>query len=478
DSPVGRSLSSSNMQMLSDLERDNCALQEQHNQAGQLLDMLGHVLDGADDTLGNLEKDPELLPNAILRRCTEFADVIGGLANELEQQSPQEQRQLAAAIHEDFHNNNLRLQVEQAAVGVGGGEYPLEPLSSTPTPSIGNKLSLDTVSSPVSLSAPPLEIPSVTNHQGAAELDLAFPEQELNENDILQALAGASTLLRDVEASFRDIGKDDAEEIADVATTLARLFLMTLQNIHNTLTPEYLVESSTAAMNGGSDDRMSPRSTVVIEELADPVEMDDSENDRETDNDAGNPSKPSSASKRRPSSKRRMQRVRVLWPPIGPQVGAAVGWTKEEASKRPLLAAALGLTLWPIAITSAAIVGSASLADGFLQDAYNHFQKTPLVENLEQGAASAFQAGRLTFVTSRLMGRQTLRVVKKQIDRNGGVGQVLENAGHFALDRVTHPVETVGMVWDGLNWGIDRVKATVDQIVSLHQEGSAAQNLQ
>ncbi|KAL3913366.1 MAG: hypothetical protein SGARI_000692 [Bacillariaceae sp.] len=442
-----------------DLDRDRHALQAQHNQAEQLLDMLGHVLDGADDTLGNLEKDPELLPNAILRRCTEFADVIGGLANELEHQSPEEQRQLAAAIHDDFHQHNLQLQEEMQTA------YHLEALSSTPTPSsIGNKLALDTVP-PTNLGTPPLDTAPIVQPNSVSR-------GELNENDIFNALAGASSLLRDVESSFRDIGKDDAEEIADVAVTMARLFLMTLQNIHATLTPEYLVESSAAAMRG--DDRMSPRSTVVIEELADSVDMDDTENAGDNANSTtGTSNNAKRPSTRRASSRRKIPKVRVLWPPI-----AAVGWTKEEAAKRPLLAAALGLTLWPVAISTAAIVGTASLADGFLQDAYNHFQKGPMLAHLEQGAASVVQAGKLTFVTSRLVGKQTLRVVKKQVDRNGGVGKVLENAGHMALDRLTHPVETVGMAWDGLNWGIDRVKETVDNIVSMHQEGTTAHNLQ
>jgi hypothetical protein len=123
--------------------------------------------------------------------------------------------------------------------------------------------------------------------------------------------------------------------------------------------------------------------------------------------------------------------------------------------------------------------GTLCVVDGFLQDVYTKFQNTPLIENLEQGAASAYQASRLTFVTSKLVGRQTLRVVKKQIDRNGGIGCIAEQAGHMAVDRVLHPVETVGLVWSGLHWGIDRVKDTVDQIVAIQQEnGTAAQQLQ
>ena len=32
----------------------------------------------------------------------------------------------------------------------------------------------------------------------------------------------------------------------------------------------------------------------------------------------------------------------------------------------------------------------------------------------------------------------------------------------MGVDRVTHPVETAGMVWDGLCWTKDRVCETVD----------------
>ena len=73
---------------------------------------------------------------------------------------------------------------------------------------------------------------------------MIYDTGRVNENDILQALSGASTLLRDVESAFRDICKDDAEEIADVGLTLARLFLMSLQSIYGTLTPENLLQGA------------------------------------------------------------------------------------------------------------------------------------------------------------------------------------------------------------------------------------------
>ncbi|KAG7342383.1 hypothetical protein IV203_007476 [Nitzschia inconspicua] len=495
--------SSSSSVPLTDRERDNQALQQQHDTAAQLLGMIGHVLDGADETLENLENDPELLPHAILRRCSEFADLIGALASELERQSPQEQQRLASAIHEDI--NSLRFQVDNASGPFDGngnhilsptGEGSLHSLSMSPnSSSIGNKLSLETVS-PTSFSAqppppPPLEISSDFHEDDpitVQEGHLVFRDVRhdvVTQNDILNALAGASTLLRDVESAIRDVGKDDAEEIADVALTVARLFLMSLQNIHDTLTPESLLQSTSSSKGISSVDHYSPRSAVVIEELADSIDLDEEDEEEDHKNidlEAGKTfaetESSTTPSRRRSARRKAAQRVRVLWPPIGPNVDAAVGWTKDVATKRPLLAVALGLTLWPVAISTAILGGTVCMADGFFQDAYNHFQEGPLITNLERGAASLFQAGRLTFITGKLAGKQTLRVVQRQVDRQGGVGPILENVGHMALERVTHPVETAGMIFNAVNWGIARVKDTVDHIVSLHQEGSAAQDLQ
>mmetsp|Transcript_7380 Transcript_7380/g.11669 ORF Transcript_7380/g.11669 Transcript_7380/m.11669 type:complete len:454 (-) Transcript_7380:139-1500(-) len=448
DSPVEQlQHRSSSVVPLSDLERDNLALQEQHDMAAQLLDTIGHVLDGADDTLENLENDSNLLPSAILRKCSEFADIVGGLASELEHQSPQEQQRLARAIQDDV--NSLAL-MEECPPGT-------------------------------------ICVPSLADGESKSNVQASPSNGDvIQENDILQALAGAATLLRDVESAFRDVGKDDAEEIADVGLTLARLFLISLQNVHSTLTPENLLTATSSSFAGDDEinDRSSPRSTVVIEDLSDPVEMDNyNEDEAYSNRDPNTPSKINQQRHRtkstpRRSSKRKVHRVRVLWPPIGPHVEAAAGWTKDEATKRPLLAVALGLTLWPVAISTALLGGTVCMVDGVLQDIYNHFHEKPLIQGLEQGAAQAYQAGRLTLVTGRLVGKQTLRVVKKQIDRNGGLGPILEKLGHLTVDRVTHPAETAGMVWNSLNWGIDRIKDTVEQVISFQQEGTAAQELQ
>ena len=52
--------------------------------------------------------------------------------------------------------------------------------------------------------------------------------EKISQDEMMLALVDATSLLRDVEAAFRSIDQSEADEIADVALTLARLFLMSL----------------------------------------------------------------------------------------------------------------------------------------------------------------------------------------------------------------------------------------------------------
>jgi hypothetical protein len=157
----------------------------------------------------------------------------------------------------------------------------------------------------------------------------------------------------------------------------------------------------------------------------------------------------------------RNNRVRVLWPPLGPAVNSACQWSKEEASKKPILAVALGLTLWPVAITATVVAAPLVLVDDFLQKTYESLSDKPLVENLERGAAELYAAGRLCLLCGGLATRQTLRVASRQIERRGGAVQVAQDVGGMALDCVMHPVETVGMAWHGLSLGVGVIRDAV-----------------
>jgi hypothetical protein len=453
-------LSSSSLsinQNTGDKENYCVAVRRQHNVAAELLDMLGNVLDGADATLQSLERDPELLPDAIRRRCAEFADLIGYLARELEQQSPVEQHRLASADHHDI--KSVPLQFEPRKNECNNNSHDNDSGQLSPT----RQLSLPRTKIQIDFH---LKEPQRSN----GPLMIRDKVQNSNERNIVEAFAGVSAVFRDIETAFRDIDKDDAEEIAHVALTLARL-------LHFTLTPESLIQS-TSSINPSAVSR-----TVVIEELSDcyAKKYCDVKDEKVTSVESATASKMSESScisKCRSTRPKYQQRVRILWPPIGPLVYDAVGWTKEEAAKRPLQAVALGLTLWPGVVFTVILGGAAFVADPFLQDAYRHFQDAPLVLIVERGAASIYQAGKLTFITGKLAGKQTLRVVHKQIDRNGGVGPILQKVGQMAFDKVTHPVETVVVLHRCVARGIDWIKDTVNQIVSVHQEGAIAQALQ
>jgi hypothetical protein len=57
---------------ITDIERDHLAIQEQHKEASQLLEVIGTILDGIDDTVNNLENDSNLLPNGPSSQAESF----------------------------------------------------------------------------------------------------------------------------------------------------------------------------------------------------------------------------------------------------------------------------------------------------------------------------------------------------------------------------------------------------------------------
>ena len=505
---------------MSDLERDrhHDLERERHNFASELLDQLGNVLDSVDDVVTGLEDDSNILPTAIVRKCTEFADMIGQLAGQLEQQTDEERQQLATAIQQDiqqfdaFHRQD-GLEFQETTTTTAGSSAAA---AATTGAGADNHPAIFTTVSPASTttdasSSSFATVPHFTVRGGAETISPTEVEEEeevqvveQQRNEILHALSGVSCLLRDVESSIRDIGRSEAEELADVGLTLVRLFLMSLQNFHETLTPEHVVEAAAAAaasssttrsqmeqeyyyddVGGGSMYSYPPvppsatktRSSVVIEELlsADSDDDDDVENEV---NDNNNTSTNYTSNNRwrggrTKKSRKKKKKVRCLWPPLGPQVSKMMDWTKEEViGKHPILAVALGLTLWPVAVTTAIVGTSAVVVDNAVQDLYNHFSDGPVVRNLEQGAAQLYQTGRLGYVTGKLVTRQTVRVVSRQIERHGGIGPVLDDVKSYVVDRIVHPIETAGMLWDGLNVCVGFVSETVGHVIAMKQEES------
>lgn len=374
----------------SDLEVAAAADEQQRNAAEAALQQIGRLLSDADGALSHLESE-DVLGSAIVRGCAELADAIGHLANQIDQQTPEERRALAQACIDDAQSTLL-----------------LEEEGAMPS--------------------------SMTACQKSQELANLTPDQ------VEAAIHAAGDLLRDVEFTLRAIDRDEAEELADVALTVAHLFIASLQSLHATITPEDLT----------SQRSLQPSSKIEM--------IDEEPDDFEPANKY--------AAKRSPTSKSglRMDRVRVLWPPLGPAVAEACDWGTKTAQHKPLLAVALGLALWPAAVVTTMIGAPLVLADGLIQDVYNNFQDAPLITGMERTAAQLYHTGRLSLLTGKLVGRQTLRVASRQVERHGGVEKIVGDLAHLAVDRVTHPVETIGMAWNGMAWGLAKAKEAWDNL--------------
>jgi hypothetical protein len=148
------------------------------------------------------------------------------------------------------------------------------------------------------------------------------------------------------------------------------------------------------------------------------------------------------------------ERVRVLWPPLLPAVTEVGKVCATNAKEHPLPAIAIGLTCGPAAIVTAAIAGPPLLvADWAIQTSYDALSEhTPVIENVEKGAASAFQVARLAILCSKLVIKQGLTVGERQIERRGGAGKICSDVVSGAVDMAMHPVETACVAWDGLFW--------------------------
>jgi hypothetical protein len=392
----------------SDLETERNLQQQRENAAQAFLHMMGSVLEQADDALDGFEQHQDKLGQAMVRKFQELADGVGQVASELEKHTDEDRKRIAQACLQDV--DDLRLKLQDGSCSGGTESFSL-----------------------------------VQQQQHDEQL------ANLKEEDFIDALAGAVSLLRDVEGAFREIGEDEADEIADAALTLARLFLFSLQSLHATMTPSELLAAADANANANRD--ISSSSTTQIELL----------------DEDGKPVPTMSRS----AVKIKEKRVRILWPPLGPAVAGACEWGQDTAQKQPLLAVALGMTLWPVAMFTTVVGGSLVVCDHYLQDAYGHFQEGPLISNMEQGVAEVLQMGKLTLLCTKLVGKQTLRIVSRQVERHGGVGEIAGQIGNLAVDRALHPIETVGMAWNGLSSGFGMVHNTVQQVFEQDQRDTA-----
>lgn len=244
---------------------------------------------------------------------------------------------------------------------------------------------------------------------------------ELTEEERAQALVGAASLLEDVETSLRSVGRDEAEELAEAGLAVAKIFLFTLKSVYEGVAPRLL----TAMQRNGETD---------VAATSDRVERLDDEEEKESSGDGDGPSSDE----------------RLPWPPLAPAVAEAGSVGARAAVERPILAAAIAMTLWPAA-TVAAFVGVPLLAlDWTLRSA----QDAGLAEKVGRAGQDACRVGKLYLLCGKLLVKRGARIAEKQIERRGGVGRVAADVGGAVVDRIVHPVETVRMAVGGIQTGI------------------------
>lgn len=365
------------------------------------LEVIGKLLNQADGFLQELDSN-QMLGEAILRTCNEFADVLDEFAQDLEKTEKSEKENFAHALLEEMQQSHIMVQAEN-------GENLIQ------------------------------KMPEHAN---------------LDHSQIMEALeVGIPELLRDVEASFRSISSSEADEIADVAITVARLFVMSMQNFHSTMV--------------GNED-FSNRIEIL-------------EEDNHINRSRGIATDRSVSSKA-PESKGKVKvdRIRPLWPPIGPAVLDAAKWGQQEAAKKPLLAVALGLTLWPVAVITTLMSPPILVADHIVQNVYNSFHDTPVLVAVERTAAQVFHAGKLSLLCSGLVLRQTARITSRQVERHGGWLSLTQHLSGMALDRVMHPKETISAACEGVSVGVQWVQegvGFVQEIWEREQEKAMAEKI-
>jgi len=433
------------------------------------LQLFANFLNNVENTLNDITEREnaghQVLGPAIVRMCRDLADEIEGLAKDLNREHEQAAEQLERV------RSDLELSLIEECV-YGGAEEK----SSSEAVDATNEAAF--------------ALSSIVNSESTSTLQ--------SHEEFMTTLSTTHTLLLDMAASLRAITQQEAQELGEVGLEVARMFVWSLGMVHSnmiqtTVTNDFQqLNSSEEKENerreddeplpkiaGGEKQSTKPRVTWSKENmkshgLGPVVEImgEEEKRDELALHPPGTPTKdmadlwctpqlspiPSSPELTPPTSPTKMssrhfgERVKLLWPPLLPAVAEASKCAACNAKEHPISAFVIGLACGPAAIATAAIAGPPLLvADWAIQSSYDALaDHTPVIENVEKGAANALQVARLAVLCSKLVVKQGISVGERQIERRGGVTKVCSDVVGGVVDMALHPVETVGKAWGGL----------------------------
>jgi len=430
------------------------------------LQLLSNFLNNVETTLNDITEREnsghQVLGPGIVRVCRDLADEIEGVARDLQKEHMQASEHL-----EQVRNDHELSLIEE------GGDYSRNEEKSYHEAMVSTNEATSLLA-------------SFTNSESTSSLQ--------SHEEFISTLSTTHTLLLDMAAALRAITQQEAQELGEVALEVARMFVWSLGMVHSNMVQTTLSndlrsmdlnerpqreESTQKAVGGTKQNRVTWVSEPSSNrELGPVVEIlgEEEKRDEHVFNHPGSPTNnaaqlrytpklspiPSSPPKDltpiSPTNMGNMHklqgRVRVLWPPLLPAVTEAGKHVASNAMEHPIPAIAIGLTCGPAAIATAAFAGPPLLvADWAIQSSYNALSEhTPVIENVEKGAANAMQVAHLAILCSKLVVKQGIAVGERQIERRGGVGKVCSDVAGGAVDMALHPVETACKAWDGLFW--------------------------
>mmetsp|Transcript_11443 Transcript_11443/g.20559 ORF Transcript_11443/g.20559 Transcript_11443/m.20559 type:complete len:591 (+) Transcript_11443:250-2022(+) len=428
------------------------------------LQLFANFLNNVETTLNDItdreNAGHQVLGPAIVRMCRDLADEIEGLAKDLNREHDQ------AAERLEQVRSDLELNLIDECI-YGG----VEEKSDSEAVDATNKAAF-------ALSS------FVVNSESTSTLQ--------SHEEFMSTLSTTHTLLLDMAAALRAITQQEAQELGEVGLEVAHIFVWSLGIVHSNMIQTTVTNDFQHSVRERREDDESPHKAAgsakqnrvtwsnhnnkshgfgpVVEVLGE-----EEKEDEHALIHPGTPTKdtielwktpklspiPSSpqelSSPTLPSNisiRHSEERVRVLWPPLLSAVSDAGKHAANGAKEHPIPAIAIGLTCGPAAIATAAIAGPPLLvADWAIQSSYDALSEhTPVIENVEKGAANALQVARLAILCSKLVVKQGISVGERQIERRGGVGKVCSDVVGGAVDMALHPVDTVGAAWDGLFW--------------------------
>jgi len=369
------------------------------------------------------------------------------------------------------------------------------------------------------------EVVVATNRSVVAPSSLAIDESTISlqsQEEFISNLSTAHSLLLDTAAALRAITQQEAQELGEVALEVARMFFWSLGMAHRSIATESLDrqpfidnkeiqkgdDKSKEKSSRNSDSKKKTRVTWSAHQNASRLELgpvaeiskDEEKKDEHygitqrlfgspTNITAGytipfsppkelsSPNKiaPTNLGCNRHSSR---DRVRVLWPPILPAITEASKHVASNAKEHPIRSMAVGMACGPALIATAAISGPPLLvADWAIQRSYDALEHHPMIENVERGAANALQVARLAVLSSKLVVKQGATVCERQIERRGGMDKVLSNAVDGVVGIVLHPLNTVGIMWEGLLWVGGATKDAVESVKEIIERGELGMDI-